>query len=235
MGARLLSLNVGQPAPLRYRRTTVLTAFGKRPVGGARRLSPAGIEGDAQADLSVHGGPAKAACVYPSEHYPFWAERLGRSLETPSFGENFTTAGLLEDEVCIGDVYRVGEAVVEVSQPRQPCFKLATWNGAPRLARWVQESGRTGFYFRCRTPGLVQAGDAIVLLERPFPWATIAEANRLMHRDKLDRAGLERLLSLPALSDSWRQTFQRRFTHGVESVVQRIQGPRSSPPPSRSR
>lgn len=223
--ARLLSLNIGQPAPLRYRRRTVLTAFGKRPVSGERLLAANGIEGDARADRAVHGGPAKAACVYPSEHYSFWAERLGRPFAVPSFGENFTTAGLLEDEVCIGDVYRIGEALVEVSQPRQPCFKLATWNAAPRLARWVQESGRTGWYFRCLAAGVVRAGETVVLVERPFPWATIAEANRLMHRDKLDRAGLDRMLALPALSDSWRQTFQRRLAGVVESVAARLEGP----------
>jgi MOSC domain-containing protein YiiM len=148
-------------------------------------------------------------------------------LDMPSFGENFTTEGLREDEVCIGDVYRVGEALVEVSQPRQPCFKLATWNGEPRLSRWVQQSGRTGFYFRCLAEGRVEAGAAIALVERPFPWATIAEANRLMHRDKQDRAALERLLALPALSESWRQTFQRRLAGVIDSAAARREGPPS--------
>ncbi|GIW07742.1 MAG: MOSC domain-containing protein [Dehalococcoidia bacterium] len=225
MTARLISLNVGQPAPLRYRQKWVTTAFGKQPVSGGRRLTSGGIDGDAQADRSVHGGPAKAACVYPVEHYPIWTARLGRSLAIPSFGENFTTEGLLEEDVCIGDRFRVGQALVEVSQPRQPCFKLATWNGEPRFARWVQESGRTGFYFRCLEEGVVQSGDLIVLVERPFPWATIAEANRLMHRTKQDRAGLERMLALPALSESWRQTFQRRLAGIVESSSMRLDGP----------
>ncbi|MFN8533445.1 MAG: MOSC domain-containing protein [Dehalococcoidia bacterium] len=225
MPTRLVSLNIGQPAPLAYRFSTVQTAFGKRPVAGPLRISPSGIDGDAQADLSVHGGPAKVACVFPSEHYPVWESRLGRKLEVPAFGENFTTEGLLEHEVCIGDRYRAGSALLEVSQPRQPCYKLATWNSERKLALWLEQAGQTGFYFRCIEAGEVAPGDAITLVDRPHPQATIDEANRVMHTDKLDREGLQRLLALEALSDSWRETFVARLDGIIESTARRLDGP----------
>jgi MOSC domain-containing protein YiiM len=224
MTAHLVSLNVGQPAPLAFRGGTVASAIRKQPVAGALRLGSTGLAGDAQADLRVHGGPDKAVCVYPAEHLAYWSARLGRRLEPAAFGENFSVAGLLEADVCLGDVYRVGTALVQVTQPRQPCYKLATRQGEPAFALWVQESGRTGYYFRCLEPGAVQAGDAIALVERPAPGSTIAEANRLLHRDKYDRAGLERLLAVAALSASLRRTCEERLAGVPDDPARRLEG-----------
>ncbi len=223
--ARLKSLNVGQPAPLAYRGRWVQSGFRKSPVLGALWLEETGLEGDAQADLKAHGGPDKAVCVYPLEHYPYWRERLARPLEPAAFGENFSTEGLLEPEVCVGDVYRVGEAAVQVSQPRQPCYKLAARHEVKELALWVQETGRTGFYLRCLEPGEVRADDAIELVERPPEGVSVAEANRVMHRDRRDAAGIERLLALSALSASWRRTFEKRLAGVSESAAPRLEGP----------
>jgi MOSC domain-containing protein YiiM len=224
MAGRIVALNVGQPRPMPYHGGTVLTASFKEPVAGPVWLGPTGLAGDAQADLTVHGGPDKAVCVYPTEHLPYWAERLGRPLAPGAFGENFSLAGLLEPEVCIGDIFRVGTALVQVSQPRQPCYKLATRNGEPAFALWVQESGRTGFYFRCLEPGLVQAGDTLELVARHPAGCTIAECNRLMHHDKHDRAGIERLLAVPALSASWRRTLTQRLAGAIENTARRLEG-----------
>lgn len=224
MTARLVSLNVGQPAPLAFRGGAVPSAIRKQPVSGPVRLGPLGLAGDAQADLRVHGGPDKAVCVYPTEHLAHWSERLGRRLEPAAFGENFSVAGLLEAAACLGDVYRVGRALAQVSQPRQPCYKLATRQGEPAFALWVQESGWTGFYFRCLEPGEVQAGDAITLVERPAPGCTIAETNRLLHRDQHDRAGLERLLAVAALSVSLRRTFEERLAGVPDNPARRLEG-----------
>lgn len=225
--ASLRSLNVGLPAPLPYRGKQVQSGFVKRPVEGAVWLSRTGLAGDGQADLKVHGGPEKAACVYPAEHYPYWEERLGRRLPAAAFGENLSTAGLTEPEVCIGDVFSVGDrgAVAQVSQPRQPCYKLAARHGEKRLALWVQQTGLTGFYLRVLEEGEIAEGDAVRLVERPAPEATLAEANRVMHRDKGDLRAAERLLSVEQLSPSWRRTFEERLAGGREDTAARLLGP----------
>ncbi len=224
MTARLVSLNVGQPAPLAFRGGTVASAIRKQPAAGPLELGPLGLAGDAQADLHVHGGPDKAVCIYPTEHLAYWSERLGRAFAPAAFGENFSVVGLLESEVCLGDVYRVGTALVQVTQPRQPCYKLAARQGEPAFALWVQEVGRTGFYFRCLEPGAVAAGDTIRLVERPAPGCTIAEANRLLHHDKRDRAGMERLLAVAALSASLRRTFEERLAGVPDDPARRLEG-----------
>ncbi|HEY7061883.1 MAG TPA: MOSC domain-containing protein [Chloroflexota bacterium] len=224
MPAELVSLNVAQPAPLAFRGGTIPSAIRKQPAAGPLRLAPTGLAGDAQANLLVHGGPDKAVCVYPTEHLPYWGERLGRRLAPAAFGENFSTVGLLEDEVCIGDVYRVGTALVQVTQPRQPCYKLATHNGEPAFALWVQESGWTGFYFRCLEAGDVQASNAITLVERPAPGCTIVETNRLLHRDKYERAGIERLLARPELAAGLRRNLGERLAGVPDNPRRRLEG-----------
>ena len=218
MNSRLVSLNVGKPRPLIQGNKSVPSAIFKSPVLGPMQLGNTGLESDAQADLKNHGGAEKAVCVYPLEHYSYWAARLERKLEPRAFGENFSTEKLLEPEVCLGDSYRVGNATVQVSQPRQPCFKLATRHGVKELALWAQETGFTGFYL-CLEAGEICTGDDIMLLERPTRSLSIAEANRVMHRDKYDVLSIERLLSIPALSVSWRRTLEKRLRGGVENTV----------------
>ena len=142
-----------------------------------------------------------------------------------AFGENFTIDGLAEPDVAVGDVFRVGGAVVQVSQPRQPCWKLARRWKIKTLTLTVQESGRTGWYFRVLSQGLVAAGDAVERIERPHPGWTIAEANRIMHRDKADRDAAAALAALPALSASWKATLENRIRKGVEpDPARRLEG-----------
>lgn len=213
---RVASLQVGKPKPLAYRGKHVESGFVKESVSGSVWLSGTNLAGDEQADKRVHGGPEKAVCVYPLEHYPYWEERLERELPRASFGENFSTEGLTESNVCIGDVFRVGDrdrgAVLQVSQPRQPCFKLGARHGMPELVLCVQEVGLTGFYFRVLEEGEVQAGDEIILVERLRPEASVAEANRVMHHDKHDREGLERLAAVEELAESWKGKFEKRLS-----------------------
>ena len=225
VAASLVSLNVGLPAPLAYRGKHVQSGFRKSPVGGSLWLSKTGLAGDGQADLKNHGGPEKAVCVYPLEHHPYWEERLDRRLGPAAFGENFSTEGFTESVVCVGGLYGVGTAVVQVSQPRQPCFKLAARHGVKELALWVQETGLTGFYFRVLEKGEVAAGDEIALLQRPAPEVSIAEANRVMHLDKHDVAGIERMLGGKELSANWRRTFEKRFFGRPEDTAPRLEGP----------
>ena len=211
MSARLISLNVGLPRSLARGKREVRSGIFKSPVRGGLRLGETGLEGDGQGDVEHHGGPDKAVCVYAVENLPYWRERLGLEMEPGAFGENFSTEGLVEREVRIGDVFRVGTTVVQVSQPRIPCFKLAARHGEGELALWVKETGFTGFYLRCLEPGEVRAGEAVLLEEKAEQGFTVAEANRVMHGDGEDPEGMERLLATPALSAEWKKMLKSRL------------------------
>ena len=181
------------------------TGFYKQPREGPQWLGYQGFRGDEQADTRYHGGVDKAVCVYPSEHYAFWNGVDGLDgLPTGAFGENLTTRGLIEDEVCIGDLFEVGSAIVQVSQPRQPCWKLARRWRVKDLAAQVERNGRTGFYFRVLRHGEVAAGDSFQLRERPHPEWTLARCNRIMHQREGGAEADRALAECPALSGSWK-------------------------------
>jgi len=187
------------------------TGFYKRHVNGRVWLGYQGLRGDQQADRRYHGGADNAVCVYAVEHYPTWREALKLPEMTHgAFGENFTVKGLLEDEVCIGDVYQIGEARVQVSQPRQPCWKLARRWRIKDLTAQVEQNGKTGFYFRVLQHGWVEAGDHVELLERLFPELTIAHANDVMHHRKEDFAVARELAACSLLSASWKDSLWLR-------------------------
>ena len=209
--ARLISLNVGLPQSLKHGKGRVQSGILKSPVRGALRLAENGLEGDGQADTEHHGGADKAVCVYAVEHLPYWSERLDTGLEPSAFGENFSTEGPVESEVYIGDVFRVGTAIVQVSQPRIPCFKLAARHGEGQLALWVKKTGLTGFYLRCLEPGEIRAGYGLSLIGRPEHGFTVAEANRVMHGDRQDVASIEHLRAVPELSAEWKRMLGSRL------------------------
>jgi MOSC domain-containing protein YiiM len=210
---RLVSLNIGHPAVLVRHGRQYSSAINRRPVAGALMLRTEGLDGDRVSDDRVHGGPDKAVCCYPHEHYEYFANRLGRAITAPAFGENFTTAGLLEEAVCIGDAFRIGGARVQVTQPRQPCAKLALKHDTPELIHWVNETAFTGFYFRVVEAGAVHPADAFELLDRPRPGLTVAAATRARLAQPTDHVGLEALLRAPELSAAWRREISRRL-HG---------------------
>ncbi len=227
----ILSLQVGTPrtlgtegAPDPMDRTWT-TGFFKEPVTESLSLGPAGLVGDGVADRRVHGGPEKAVLAYSAHHYSDWEAILDRRLPYGAFGENFTMVGQSEVDVCIGDRYAVGETLIEVSQPRQPCWKLARRWRVPDLAARVQESGRTGWYFRVRREGRVAPGDLLTLLERPFPEWTIAKANAIMGQHPADPAACAALAACPALSASWRQTIESRAAGKAVDSLSRLVGP----------
>ncbi|MBS0169505.1 MAG: MOSC domain-containing protein [Nitrospira sp.] len=187
------------------------TGIFKRTVTGPVRLHRLNLEGDGQADLVHHGGPDKAVCVYPSEHWFHWHGILPpHQLTGGAFGENFTLQGLTEDDVCIGDVYSVGSAVVQISQPRQPCWKLARRWHRKDLALQIEQTGFTGWYFRVLHEGIVETNAILRLQERPCPEWTIATANQIMHRERENRTAAEHLSRCPLLSSSWQQTLRQR-------------------------
>jgi MOSC domain-containing protein YiiM len=159
------SLNVALPSTQRYGNREVFTGGAKSPVPQAM-LRASGFEGDGQGVRRNHGGPDKAVCVYPSVHYPHWQRMLGRRLDPGAFSENLTVSGIREARVCVGDVFRTGEAVVQVSTPRTPCDKVAGKNGEKQLPKWISGSGYTGFYMRVLEEGWVETGDAFERVER---------------------------------------------------------------------
>ncbi|WP_091223916.1 MOSC domain-containing protein [Paenibacillus sp. BC26] len=212
------------PTLMRYNQRDIATGIFKTPVYEPLELHSEHFEGDGQADLKHHGGVDKAVCVYGYEHYPFWEQELGQPLSFGAFGENLTIAGLLEPEVCIGDIFQLGNAIVQVSQPRQPCFKLAARYQSPEMPLKVQETGFTGFYLRVLQPGKVDFEDTLTLLH-PHPQAiSVAFANRVMHHDKNHLDGIEKLLSINELSASWRSTFEKRRLGATIDSSERLLG-----------
>jgi MOSC domain-containing protein YiiM len=190
-----------------------VTGIDKRERPGLVRVGTEGLDGDEQGDRRVHGGPDKAVHLYPREHYEPWIAELGALpvLGAPgAFGENLSTAGLLESDVCLGDTVRVGDVVLQVSQSRQPCWRLNHRFGVADMARRVQERSRTGWYCRVLQPGELRAGDSIELLERPHPEWPLERLMRLLYRSDPTDPDLARALQLPIVP-SWRRLLERRI------------------------
>ena len=203
-------MNVGLPRAQHYGREVVWTAGAKRPLPNAVLRFHA-FEGDGQADRLNHGGVDKAVCVYPFDHYAHWSKLFGRTLEPASFSENLTVSSAVENEVCIGDVFRMGKAVVQVSQPRTPCGKLAGKNGQRLLARRVAQTGYTGFYMRVLSEGPISIGDAFELVERHPDRISIIAVNDIVFRRSEDERLIERLANLPELGADGLALFAERL------------------------
>lgn len=204
----VLSIQRGKVLP--FRGEDEPSAIGKRPVRDKVRVHRFGIEGDEQADLAVHGGLDKAVHHYPHDHYAFWREAIGAHPllgEYGAFGENVSTAGLTEDTVCIGDRWRLGTALVEVSQGRQPCWKLDHRFDGAAINAGIVKARRPGWYYRVIAEGEVGAGDTMDLVERPWPqWTVLRVFGLLIAGDhKRDRDGMEALGEVAALAEPWRQ------------------------------
>jgi MOSC domain-containing protein YiiM len=211
MSGELVSIQVGRPQIIDGSEPWE-TSFFKIPVAGRVRLETCNLEGDEQADLSVHGGPDKAVCVYSVDHFDAWSIVLGsQRCEPGAFGENFSVRAMAEDTVCLGDVYEVGTTTVQVSQPRGPCWKLGRRWGRLDMPRLVMRSGRTGWYFRVLKPGHVAAGDRFSLVDRPGPAWNILRVNEVFYaRDPgKDSAARRALAECAALSESWRAALLR--------------------------
>lgn len=216
MSAQLLSVQAGSPQILTggegigLEQTTWTSAFFKQPVIGAVWVGNTNIAGDAQAS-STHGGPEKAVCVYPWEHYSYWRRELNLpELAYGAFGENFTLQGQIEDQACIGDSFGFGEVILQISQPRPPCWRLARWWRRTDFAARMEETGLTGWYCRVIRVGYAEAGTAIQLLERPYPDWTVSLANRLLYRDADSVDQMAALASCSLLSESWRESLLKR-------------------------
>jgi ferredoxin-NADP reductase/MOSC domain-containing protein YiiM len=207
--ARLLSVNVGLPIDIAWQGRTVHTAVWKRAVSGRRRVRRLNIDGDGQGDLAGHGGEHRAVLVYQIQSYRYWERELGRDdFSFGQFGENFTVEGLPDDTVCIGDRYRIGGALFEVTQPRVTCYRVGIRMDEPRMAALLTSSGRPGFYFRVLEEGAIEAGDEIIKLASGAPQMSVAQINALLYLPGHRREQLERALRIPALSAGWKGSFQ---------------------------
>lgn len=189
-------------------------------------LSKVKLEGDGQADLKNHGGPEKAVFVYPVTHYEKWQSELENvQIQSGVMGENFSVVGLDEANVCIGDIYEIGESLVQVSQPRQPCWKPARRFKILDFALRIQKSGRTGWYFRVVKEGLVKEHDTIQLIERAYPEWTIARCNEVMHEKKDDMGAAAKLAACEYLAQNWKDTLAKRLKGETKSIDSRVFGP----------
>jgi MOSC domain-containing protein YiiM len=208
---RLIALSVGHPRVVEWRGEQVLTSIFKEPVAGSRRVHQLNIDGDKQSDLSVHGGAEKAVYVYASEHYPYWCSALRLpSLPWGAFGENLTTAGLVETEVNIGDRYRIGTAEFTVTQPRTPCYKLNVRFGRADMVKRFHQSGLSGFYLGVVTEGELAAGADIEQTWRDDRGLSVADVARLVATDAGNQALVDKAIEHPALAAGWREYFRRR-------------------------
>ncbi|QOH65489.1 MOSC domain-containing protein [Bacillus amyloliquefaciens] len=205
-----LSINLGKPAIHEFAGRQINSGIIKRPADSPVMLYKTHFDGDGQADLKHHGGPDKAVCVYPAEHYSYWETTLARKLPAAAFGENVTVKGLAEQDVWIGDVFQLGEAVVQVSQPRQPCVKLALKYGIKDMVLRVQQTGFTGFYFRVLEEGYVDPRPVLKRLSRGKESISVWYANEVKYRDSGNLSAIEEILREEALSESWRESFLKK-------------------------
>jgi MOSC domain-containing protein YiiM len=226
MKASIDHLLAGPVAPLGD--AGAVSGIHKRPVQRPVRITLGGLEGDAQADLKNHGGVDKAVHHYPFDHYAWWRGEIDAEarLSTPgAFGENISTRGLLEDEVAVGDVFSAGTAVLQVSQGRQPCWKLNVRFATRDMALRVQQSGRTGWYYRVLQEGTVAPGDVMQRIERPTPAWTLRRIWHVFYVDRLDYDALSAMAELPTLAESWRRHARRRLdSRSVEDWNRRLHG-----------
>src|SRR5882724_4971764 len=212
--ARLLSVNVGLPRDIAWHGKTVHTAIWKDPVQGRRMVRRLNIDGDKQGDLVGHGGEHRAIFVYQIESYRYWQDRLGRSDFTyGQFGENFTVDGLSDDEVCIGDRYRIGGALFEVTQPRVTCYRVGIRMNEPAMAALLVSHHRPGFYLRVLEEGEVGAGDEITKVADGPERITVVAIDALLYLPRHSRERLESSLRIPALSPGWKSSLQALLDH----------------------
>src|SRR3954462_15873918 len=206
---RLLSINVGLPRDIIWQGKTVHTAIWKAPVQGRRMVRRLNIDGDGQGDLAGHGGERRAVFVYQMDSYRYWESQLGRyDFVYGQFGENFTVDGLADAEVCIGDRYKIGTALFEVTQPRVTCYRLGIRMNEPQMAALLVKHGRPGFYFRVLEEGEVEAGDEITLVAVGPERMNISEIDALLYKPGRSQDQLQQALRIPALSVGWRKSFE---------------------------
>ena len=202
----------GDPTKSKFAEKEWESGIFKSTISEPAVVTKTGIIGDEQADLKVHGGPDKAICVYSLDHLPYWEKQINKELAAGAFGENFSVTDVSESDVCIGDTFRCGDVTVQVSQPRQPCWKLARRWGAKEIITLMQDNGKTGWYFRVLEEGNILAPADIELIDRPYADWTITRANEVMYRDTKNIDAAHTLSQIKELATSWQEVLQKRVS-----------------------
>jgi MOSC domain-containing protein YiiM len=215
---KIETIAVGGPRTVFWQGEEVATSIFKTPVSGPVMARAHNLEGDRQSDLTVHGGAFKAVYAYPAEHYGFWRARLARELEPANFGENLTVSGLDEQDLCLGDVIRIGDAELEATLPRIPCFKLGIRFGDPRMVKAFAQSRRWGIYFRISREGRIAQGDAVTIVRRDPAHLPVSEIARVYMFDHHDLDTMRRLAAHERLDPAWRDWFLGKL-QGAEGDV----------------
>ncbi|RWZ58150.1 MOSC domain-containing protein [Halobacillus fulvus] len=211
MKYKLLSLNVGRPEVYQTDKGELESAYRKRPVSETTHLSYLNFEGDEQADKKNHGGRDKAVCLYPAQHYRHWESHYQVPFSFPAFGENMTVEGIDERDVHIGDIFQLGEALLQISEPRKPCYIIARTHGIDDFPARVMEKGYTGFYLRVLKEGAVTPGDLMTLVEQHPCKVTVGEVNDVRYHDRDNQERLKRILEVDALADGLKESFNKRL------------------------
>lgn len=206
---KVLSVNTGKPQTIVYKGKELVTGIYKFPATSAVYLTSVNLDGDGQADLEFHGGADKALCVYCGEHYAYWADELGVQLNYGAFGENVTVSGMLESMVCVGDTYELGEAIIQISEPRRPCHKLAKRHDHAELPLKVQRTGYTGYYCRVLREGWIPVNPGIRLIDRHPEAVTVEDVNKAKYSVEKSKEAIERILAVKELSESWRASLSK--------------------------
>jgi len=223
---KINSINIALPAEVTFSHgQTLYSGISKSPTTGKVYLDTLGFDGDGVADNKNHGGPDKAVCAYCLDHLPLWEKELGKELYPGSFGENLSITSLPETDIHIGDQFKIGDAIIECSQPRQPCHKLNKRFNTSDMVHRIQNSGFTGYYFRVIQPGWIQSEMNMVLIKQGSGKVSIDSANRLMHHDKLNYGKMEQIIEKTLLSERWKKTFKIRLQKKIpENTKPRLLG-----------
>ncbi|MGD6844115.1 MOSC domain-containing protein [Bacillus infantis] len=208
MRGRIIEFSIGKPKQFDWKGKKEISAIGKIPLEEAS-LTPEGFAGDGVANSDFHGGPDRAVCLYPYEHYSMWEKEFGKPLQPPAFGENICAENMKEEDVFIGDIFALGDAVIQITQGRVPCSTISKFNEADQLLARIVETGFTGYFFRVIEPGMVRKDSQIILLERKQEEISVLEGNEIFFRGRKNAEAMEKMLRIEALADVWKTKLQK--------------------------
>ncbi len=206
MNRKIINLAVGKPKEYNWNSKTELSAIGKSFVQ-AVELKKSGFVGDDVANHKFHGGPDRAVCLYPFEHYSYWEEVFQKKLILPAFGENITATGMLEEQVCIGDIFKIGDTILQVTQGRVPCATISKYNQEKQLLKKVVETTLTGYFFRVLEEGTIMCDSEIYLVDKDSQEISVSFATQILFHQQQDKTSIEKILTVDALAEDWRNRF----------------------------
>ena len=206
---KLMSVNIGKEKTYDFDGFIIKSGLEKSPVFDNVFIHKLGVTGDEQAEKVVHGGVDKAVCLYPFEHYEYWENTLNRKMPENSFGENLTVQGMTEKDVCIGDIFQIGEVVLQITQPRQPCYKLTYIHNVPKMSFLSQDSGFTGYYARVLKEGNLNVNDKITLIEKSPHNISVEFTNQILHNDNKNTEAIKKILEVKEIAANLRKNFEK--------------------------